>query len=120
MLLEQHLNLVVPNGTQAFGRPSEQNNGGGVSRSEGGGVEGRGDREGRGGGGRKEVGKMPAGMDHKHIELKKVDERPANGLSRKLLEATMVGGGCPCQKWHMTKKMYSCIYFKMLFYMSTC
>ena len=92
MLLEQHLNLVVPNGTQAFGRPSELNNGGGVSRSEGGGIEGR------GGGGRKEVGKMPAGMDHKHIELKKVDERPANGLSRKLLEATMVGGGCPCQK----------------------
>jgi len=89
-LLEHHLNLAMPNGTQEFGHPSEQD-GGGVTRM-------RSEEGGAGGGGRGKRGvsrrdHMGAGKDSRHMELKKVDDMPARGLSRKLLEATLVREG---------------------------
>ena len=90
-LLEHHLELAMPNGTQEFGHPPrEQEEGvaGGV-RSEEAGLGGGTGIGGGGGGGRKEH-PVRAGKDNRHMELKKMEDGPARGLSRKLLEATIV------------------------------
>ncbi len=85
-LLEYHLSLATPNGTLEFGHtPGNQKSERGkvVEKEEVGKVGG-------GGGGKEPVKNVRAGMENRHIELNKVDDRPAKGLSRKLLEVTMV------------------------------